>query len=76
MSPTFGLNFFILNDFVKADLFKFASIEDETIHRIYIPIKSDDVLIVLNAEEKEFWYFNANPTVTTSKEAHNRGTRY
>ena len=76
LSPPFGTNFFILNDFAEADLFKFASIEDETIHRIYIPVKSDDVLIVLNVEEKEFWYFNANSTITSYDDAHDRGTRY
>ena len=60
---------------MEADLFKFVHIEDLNIHMIYIPVKSEDVLIVLNVEEKEFWYYNANPSVISYKDAHDRGTR-
>jgi hypothetical protein len=69
LSPVFASNFFILNDFDEAILSSYVDIDDGRICRVYIPVKSDNSLVVLNIPDKEFWYFNADREIQTLMEA-------
>ena len=75
LSPLFASNFFILEDFEEARLSTFVDIEDKSTFRVYIPVKSDDTLVVLNIAEKEFWYFNADIKVSTIEQAKAKANR-
>ena len=69
LSPQFASNFFILEDFEEARLSNFVDIEDSAIFRVYMPVKSDCSLVVLDISAKEFWYFNADINVSTIEAA-------
>ena len=74
LTPQFGSNFFVLSDFDEARFSDFVDIDDiKNIHLVYIPVKSENALVVLNIAEKEFWYFNADPDVRTIDEAKEKG---
>ena len=75
LTPQFASNFFILNDFDEARLSQFLDIDDSKLFRVYIPIKSDNSLVVLNVPTKEFWYFNADSQITALDEAKEKGRR-
>jgi hypothetical protein len=75
LSPSFATNFFILNDFQEADLTTTIDLSGNSIFRVYIPVRSEDSLVVLNVIDKEFWYFNADASVTFIDEAKRKGER-
>ena len=75
LSPYFGSNFFVLGSFIEAILGNFVDIDDNKIFRVYIPVKSENSLVVLNISEKEFWYFNADLQTTTIEAAKEKGKR-
>ena len=43
--------------------------DNSNIHRVYIPVKSDHSLVVLNFHDKKFWYFNSDPEIVDIGEA-------
>jgi hypothetical protein len=69
LNPVFTSKFFILNDFDEAKLSSYVDIDDGRICRVYILVKSDHSLVVLNIPDKEFWYFNADMEIKSLMEA-------